>query len=54
MEDGKIKSYLRHLQSGLASEDDLDGEDSYDEFHEADEIIRVLQKENDDDVGDGK
>lgn len=53
MKDRDIEAYLSQLEDGWLSEDGLDNEDSDDEYRDADEIIRVLQEENDnDDVED--
>ncbi|KAH9641552.1 hypothetical protein HF086_002239, partial [Spodoptera exigua] len=53
LKDRDIEAYLSQLEDGWLSEDGLDNEDSDDEYRDADEIIRVLQEENDnDDVED--
>uniref|UniRef100_A0A1B0BPX3 PiggyBac transposable element-derived protein domain-containing protein n=1 Tax=Glossina palpalis gambiensis TaxID=67801 RepID=A0A1B0BPX3_9MUSC len=44
-----IEDYLSKLEGGWLSEDGLDDQDSDDENCDADEVIRVLQEENDDD-----
>ncbi|KAF5291170.1 hypothetical protein FQA39_LY14412 [Lamprigera yunnana] len=44
-----IEDYLSKLEDGWLSEDGLDDQDSDDENRDADEVIRVLQEENDDD-----
>lgn len=50
MNDRDIEDYLSKLEGGWLSEDDLDDQDSDDKNRDADEIIRVLQEENNDDV----
>ncbi|KAK4872515.1 hypothetical protein RN001_014544 [Aquatica leii] len=52
LNDRDIEDYLSKLQDGWLSEDGLDDQDSDDENRDADEIIRVLQEENDDDYDD--
>ena len=49
MNDRDIEDYLSKLRDGWLSEDALDDQDSDDENRDADEVIRVLQEENDDD-----
>lgn len=49
MEEKNIEDYLDQLEGGWLSDDGLDDKNSDDEYRDADEIIRVLQTENDDD-----
>ncbi|KAF5276492.1 hypothetical protein FQA39_LY06561 [Lamprigera yunnana] len=44
-----IEDYLSKLEGGWLSEDGLDDQDSDDKNRDADEVIRVLQEDNDDD-----